>query len=267
MVRAAYGEARDGASVSLSHGLDLVRAAGAGPRAPTAHRVLSWAGDLAPAALPHVHALDDELAFNTQSSSQWDGFLHYAHQPSGLGYNGVRVAKPAGEGDAAAAAAAAPKTPGLECWHGRGGLVGRGVLLDYRAYAQAKGITYEPCSRHVITIQDLEAVAEFQGTALRRGDILIIRSGITEELEGLNGDEQMAKMIKGGGGMIGVEGTVEAAKVCFESNFGVKGRADRPASGFGTSTSPLLLAICLPLRLSRRRSQMAHSVTWETWVR
>jgi hypothetical protein len=208
VVRAAYAEARDGVAISLNHGLELVQAPVG--RTHTAHKVLSWAHDIAPAAMPHIHALDDELSFNTQTSSQWDGFLHYAHQASGLGYNGMRVAKPepGADGDAAA-----KSTPGLECWHGRGGIVGRGVLLDYRAYAQAKGITYEVCGRHAITIQDLETVAEFQGTELKRGDILIIRSGIAEELVGLSGEEQMAKMMKGGGGMIGVEGNVEAAKV------------------------------------------------------
>lgn len=32
---------------------------------------------------------DDVLTFNTQSSSQWDGFRHYGHQKHKVFYNGV----------------------------------------------------------------------------------------------------------------------------------------------------------------------------------
>lgn len=32
---------------------------------------------------------DDILTFNTQSSSQWDGFRHYGHQKQKVFYNGV----------------------------------------------------------------------------------------------------------------------------------------------------------------------------------
>lgn len=206
-VKAAYAEARDGVSISLNAPLDLLKVPG-GPRAPTSHKVLSWAEDISPATCAHIKALDDEVSFNTQSSSQWDGFCHYAHQPSGLGYNGLGHSK---------ADLADPQKrdnlPGLEHWHKRGGVVGRGVLLDYRAYADANGVVYEPFSRHVITIEDLEKVAEFQGTELKRGDILIIRAGVAEALKELNGEEQLGLMIKGQGGMAGVEGNENAAKV------------------------------------------------------
>lgn len=107
------------------------------------------------------------------------------------------------------------KLPGLEHWHKRGGIVGRGVLLDYRNYADAKGITYKPFSRHVITIEDLENIAEFQQTELRTGDILIVRAGVAEALEGLSGEEQLGIMMESQGGMIGIEGSQKAAKVRF----------------------------------------------------
>jgi hypothetical protein len=32
----------------------------------------------------------DQIEFNTQCSSQWDSLCHYNHQPTGLGYNGVK---------------------------------------------------------------------------------------------------------------------------------------------------------------------------------
>ncbi|KAH8199224.1 hypothetical protein TruAng_006630 [Truncatella angustata] len=206
-VKAAYAEARDGVTISLNASMNLLKVPG-GPRAATGHKVLSWAEDVSPSACGHLKVLDDEVSFNTQASSQWDGLCHFAHQGTGLGYNGVRVTKagledPDERGD----------LPGLEHWHKRGGVVGRGVLLDYLAYTRAKGITYEPFSRYAITIEDLENVAAFQKTDFRKGDILIVRAGVAEALEGLNGEEQLGLMIKGQGGMAGVEGSEDAAKV------------------------------------------------------
>lgn len=57
------------------------------------------------------------------------------------------------------------------------GIAGRGVLLDYWAYAQRHGIHYDPQDTHPITLADLEACRAEQGTELRAGDILLIRSG------------------------------------------------------------------------------------------
>ena len=34
-------------------------------------------------------ALDDEISINTQSGSQWDSLKHFAHQKSGMYYNGL----------------------------------------------------------------------------------------------------------------------------------------------------------------------------------
>ena len=60
--------------------------------------------------------------------------------------------------------------------------MGRGVLLDYKAWADSRGIKYSPFERHEISVADLDAVASHQGTEFRPGDILIIRTGYTEQL-------------------------------------------------------------------------------------
>ena len=62
-------------------------------------------------------------------------------------------------------------------WLQRGGIVGRGVLLDYAAWAERKGIRYRADTKHHITYQDLEQVAAEQGVELRPADILIMRTG------------------------------------------------------------------------------------------
>ncbi|ETS83644.1 hypothetical protein PFICI_05520 [Pestalotiopsis fici W106-1] len=213
-IRAAYTEARDGVSISLNASLDLIKAAG-GPRAPTTHRVLSWAEDIAPEACAGLVVHDDEVSFNTQASSQWDGFCHVGHAPAGgLTYNGAAASK-----QALADPDRARRLPGLEHWHARGGVVGRGVLLDYYAYAQARGITYDAMSRHVITIEDLEKVAAAQGTELRTGDVLLVRAGVAEAFEGLTGEQQTELMVKGQGAMVGVEGNEQAAKWFWNKHF------------------------------------------------
>ncbi|KIW66366.1 hypothetical protein PV04_05702 [Phialophora macrospora] len=146
-------------------------------RLPLDHKVI----DFYP--LDAVYGFDNELHFTSQRSSQWDSLSHYGHQASGLFYNG---AKPTGEKLETSPGA----LPTLDHWQHRGGLVGRGVLLDYLGYAEARGIKYSPYERHEIGVQDLDAVAQFQGTEFRSGDILIVRTGYTEELLTHDADAQ-----------------------------------------------------------------------------
>ncbi|KAA6412073.1 MAG: hypothetical protein FRX48_04223 [Lasallia pustulata] len=62
---------------------------------------------------------------------------------------------------------------GIHHWSKRGGIVGRGVLLDYAPWAEKKGIQYNSMSRHQIFVKDLDKIAKDQGVELRPGDILI----------------------------------------------------------------------------------------------
>lgn len=48
---------------------------------------------------------------------------------------------------------------------------------------------------------------------MKAGDVLIIRSGMAEDLAAMNSEQQLEKMIASRGGMMGIEGTNEAAKV------------------------------------------------------
>ncbi|RVX72214.1 hypothetical protein B0A52_04418 [Exophiala mesophila] len=210
VVQQAFKEARDGVSVSLNWPIGAIQKPGF-LRKGLEHKVLSFKDS------PYdIHGYDDEVEFNTQCSSQWDSLVHFAHQPTGLNYNGAKpdkqdLVQSFGNVDV-------EKTlPTLNHWHDRGGLVGRGVLLDYRAYAEAKGIKYDCFSAHAITIKDLEAIAVHQGTELKHGDILIIRSGFTEDL-GAGTAEEQEKMI-GTHSSIGVEGNEAAAKWFWNHHF------------------------------------------------
>ena len=194
-VKAAASEIQVGQSVSLNWPLDSLHKPHA-RRIPVQHKHidLNFLG---------ITAFDDELHFNTQGSSQWDSFCHYAHQGTGCFYNG---AKPDLEG------LKQKDLPTLDAWHQRGGLVGRGVLLDYVAWAEATSKSHSPLKSYGITTAELEAVAAHQGTEFRHGDILLVRVGLTEALAplseeqqtealgprqlcGLAGDEDMARWI------------------------------------------------------------------------
>lgn len=76
---AAAREITDGTSVSTDLPLDYLSRPCFG-RAPFEQVIKNKA--------PRV-VNDDTLCFNTQSSSQWDGFRHYAYQEEGLYFNGV----------------------------------------------------------------------------------------------------------------------------------------------------------------------------------
>lgn len=56
--------------------------------------------------------------------------------------------------------------------------MGRGVLCDWlRWYEEVKGEAPSPVSRHEIPVQEVRECLEWQGTKLRQGDVLMIRSG------------------------------------------------------------------------------------------
>ncbi|OAP56002.1 hypothetical protein AYL99_10154 [Fonsecaea erecta] len=210
VVQEAFKEARDGVSVSLNWPIGAINKPGF-LRKGLEHKVFSFKeGPF------DMHGFDDEVEFNTQCSSQWDSLIHYCHQPTGCGYNGAKPTKEQlvqtfGNVDL-------DKTiPSLNHWHDRGGLVGRGVLLDYRAYAEAKGIKYDCFDSHAISVQDLEAVAAHQGTKFKHGDILIVRSGFTEDLGAAPAEEQ--ERMLGTHKAVGVKGCKETAKWVWNHHF------------------------------------------------
>ena len=105
--------------------------------------------------------------FNTQTSSQWDGLTHVGSARHGGFYNGVTKEMAHG----------GPGTRnGIQVW-ARRGIAGRGVLIDYRRWAEDRGISYSPGDRHEIRVEDLRAAAEAQGVRVEAGDILLVRSG------------------------------------------------------------------------------------------
>ncbi|OQU93643.1 hypothetical protein CLAIMM_00125 [Cladophialophora immunda] len=161
------------------------------PEAVVAAREEIQTGDL-PLTLPHVpcpgrikleHRLitaemhnlfgcDDEVILNTQASSQWDGLMHYAHQERKEFYNGVKFAD--------ACISRTDKTLGIQALSERGGIVARGVLVDFVRYAKQKGIEYDPLSNYAISLVQIQEILQEEGVAVKQGDVLVIRTGLSK---------------------------------------------------------------------------------------
>ena len=108
----------------------------------------------------HGTGHDDEIdCYNTQSSSQWDGFRHVRHPKYGF-YNGV-----------------ADADHGVHHW-ARRGIVGRGVLVDVARSAGRTGTSASSPTRPIRSSPTIcSAALAAQGTVVEPGDILLIRTG------------------------------------------------------------------------------------------
>ncbi|KAJ6017217.1 cyclase [Penicillium sp. IBT 35674x] len=208
VVKAAAAEVRHGISVSLNWPIGSIRIPGFF-RKSLEHRVFKLEDKRA-----NLHyGFDDEVEFNTQGSSQWDSLCHFLHLPTGTAYNG---AKPKAE-EMQNPSFSKHKLPTLDHWHDRGCIAGRGVLIDFKSYAEAHGVKYCPFSAFRIGVSDIKAVASYQGITFRSGDILIIRFGVTEALGDMTGDEQAAAMSSYQA--CGLDGSEEMARWLWNEHF------------------------------------------------
>lgn len=155
--------ARQGAVFSLNLELDLPDPPLDG-RAPFRHTVTA----LAP------FALDEMLSdWNTQRSTQWDGFRH-VRSPAYGAYAGIDEAD-----------------HGLHHW-ARRGIATRGVVADVARWRHAQGRPISPGKRDVITRDDLLGTLQAQGSVVQPGDILLVRTGWLAWYRGLGGEERAA---------------------------------------------------------------------------
>ncbi|KAF2024911.1 hypothetical protein EK21DRAFT_117309 [Setomelanomma holmii] len=216
VVAAACQEAKDGVSISLNWPLNGFKFPFPGRIDPT-HKVVT----LAEAGLSTGEGWDDEITFNTQKSTQWDSLVHWQDPVTKLAYNGIQVTKEA----LSVPTSNENRMPTLDHWHERGGLVARGVLVDYKAWyeqkAAAQGKTGDdaichPFEGHRISVEDIEAIAKNQQVGFRPGDVLIVRTGMTETFEAPTPSD-FAKLQRVQ--LSGVDGTKETAKWLWNKHF------------------------------------------------
>jgi len=125
-------------------------------------------------------ANDDVVHFNTQESSQWDGFGHVGHIRHERFYGDVTLAEVRG-GNAKL---------GIHHWANK--FVGRGLLIDAFGFRKAKGRPVNPLDRDVYTLDELKAAIEHQGCVLKPGTILLVRTGWMESYVKLNPEQKTA---------------------------------------------------------------------------
>ncbi len=117
---------------------------------------------------------DDELnGWNTQSSSQWDGFRHIRHATHGF-YNGV-----------------ADADHGIHHW-ARKGIAGRAVLADVGRWRAGQGRPLAYDQSDPIEPEDLMGTLSAQGVEVEPGDVLLLRTGWVGWYRGLDEDGRAA---------------------------------------------------------------------------
>lgn len=114
---------------------------------------------------------DDMVIMPTQSGTQWDGLAHIFHR--GRMWNGY----PATEHGSAGA-----RRNGIQQWAGR--LVMRGVLVDVPRHHGVPALA----PGHAVSAAELDEVLDAQGTAVRPGDALLVRTGHLTARRGQWGD-------------------------------------------------------------------------------
>lgn len=127
---------------------------------------------------------DDYLdGYFPQGSSQWDALCHCRHPELGY-YNGV----PSTDEDSGGLSV----RDELGIHHlARNGIVARFVLIDVVDFYSHLGQPWSGMSGSHITKDLLIAILAFQKTILEFGDILILRTGWTEEYANLSSDEKI----------------------------------------------------------------------------
>ncbi|MBZ4014230.1 cyclase family protein [Streptomyces purpurogeneiscleroticus] len=121
-----------------------------------------------------VATSDDVVTMGLQAATHWDGLTHVSH--SGKLYNGRPAA--AVTAHAGATALGIEKAPPV---------LSRGVLLDV-ARVRDGGGDRPLDGAHAVTPEDLEAAEELAGTAVRAGDVVLVRTGQLRRY--LAGDKQ-----------------------------------------------------------------------------
>jgi kynurenine formamidase len=208
---------------------------------------------------------------NTQCTSQWDGFRHFGlpirqEEGSCVFYNnwsgeeleGNDEIGTDGESETVARMFLPLMQTSLSAWLKSGGIVGRGVLLDFARWAKHRGEEVNVNLGRLITLADIQSILEYQQTMVHPGDILIIRTGWLQWYNHTCPQERHFELCSchspGTHAFIGIEASknfvawlwnnqiaaVAGDQVAFEST-------PPPATGFGSLHQHLLAALGCPM--------------------
>lgn len=172
---------------------------------------------------------DDVIVMNTQISTQFDGLRHFPYSTNNSietyqwyndlipSYDDVVGPNPTtvlGLQEAAEKA-----------------ITGRGVLLDFAAWAAAQGLNFSAFSNYSITPAQLDQVAQWQGLSQNwaiPGDILFVRTGWLEQFNALSRIEQYNLPLQKDGSAVGILASDDTLEWLWEKKLALVG-ADNPA--------------------------------------
>ncbi len=222
--RAAASLVRSGRVIDLDYPINTFVPSIAGTRPPTEHHIFA----------NNPNHRDDWLdAFYLQSTSQIDGLRHMRHPEHGF-YGGVP--------DESVAEGTPDLGIQLVAEHG---VVTRGVLLDLPPFFAATGRTFDTTTNQAVTVADLRGAAEMHGVVLRRGDVLLMRTGWAGEYLALSPDQQEHR--RRNWGSPGIEQSHPMLEFLWDTgvamlasdNAGVEAFPVDPDSGFVDPLEPL----------------------------
>lgn len=104
-------------------------------------------------------------------------------------------------------------------WVENGGIIGRGVLLDYGSWAARHGIAVDIFTKFGIPPSHLQQLADEEGITFRQGDILFIRSGFVAAYDTLTLADEASMPARKEQSFIGVESSPEMARWLWERGF------------------------------------------------
>ena len=182
---------------------------------------------------------DDHLDFNTQGSSQWDGFRHYGYQ-SAKRYYGGRSQQDIESSEVI----------GIDRVANSGGITTRGIILDYPRYLERKGKKeVYALDANSITAEELEDMLQETGIKTREGDMLLLRTGFTRDYAKLSDEEKRAIRDKPPA-FLGVQSDKQSVQWIWENGFVAVGK-DAHLTSPHLISSPLPLTPRYPISLSK----------------
>jgi kynurenine formamidase len=196
---AAAGLIRAGITVPLNLALNAFDPPLFG-RVPLNHRVVEASRN---------EAEDVIDSFNPQASSQLDGLAHVRAREFGY-YDGSTDLDSARD------------ALGMQHW-AKTGIAARGVLLDLPRYWAEQGRAVDPFEGVGISPHELAQMAASQGTELRRGDVILVRTSWAARYLQLTTDQQRA--VSGWSGLVASE---EMAEFLWDTGIALVG-SDNPA--------------------------------------
>jgi hypothetical protein len=100
-----------------------------------------------------------------------------------------------------------------------GGIVGRGVLIDYADWCDKRGLAISAFESVPVELADVKAIAAEYGIEFHTGDILFLRTGYIREYEKLAEEAQKALAVRDAPNFIGLEAGKGTLKWLWDHQF------------------------------------------------